>query len=139
MSDLISRMDAIQACEVGPSDEWSKATRSGYCQAATDCARNILRIATQPDLRPLSEAEAFALSAPTNAPHASMADMQEWAESIQLPDPRDEVIARLVEALEVIKQIALPIYGDPDMDAKTIRDVWTVSRTALAAAKAVQK
>lgn len=42
--DLINRMDAIQACQVGPSDEWSKATKSGYEQAATDCARNILKI-----------------------------------------------------------------------------------------------
>ena len=45
MGDLIKRMDAIQACQVGPSDEWSKATKSGYEQAATDCAMNILRIA----------------------------------------------------------------------------------------------
>lgn len=42
--DLINRMEAIQACQVGPSDEWSKATKSGYSQAATDCALNILRI-----------------------------------------------------------------------------------------------
>ena len=42
--DLIRRMDAIQACQVGPSDEWSRSTKSGYEQAATDCARNILRI-----------------------------------------------------------------------------------------------
>lgn len=45
MSDLISRMDALQACQVGPSDEWSRSTKSGYNQAATDCAMNILRIA----------------------------------------------------------------------------------------------
>ena len=51
MSDLVLRMDAIQACQVGPSDEWAKATKSGYMQAATDCARNILRIEPQPDPR----------------------------------------------------------------------------------------
>lgn len=51
MSDLIRRMDAVQACQVGPSDEWSQSTKSGYNQAATDCAMNILRIpAVQPDL-----------------------------------------------------------------------------------------
>jgi len=44
MSDLILRMDAVQACQVGPSDEWSRDTKSGYNQAATDCAMNILRI-----------------------------------------------------------------------------------------------
>jgi len=44
MSDLIRRMDAVQACQVGPSDEWSRDTKSGYSQAATDCAMNILRI-----------------------------------------------------------------------------------------------
>lgn len=54
MSDLIRRMDAVQACQVGPSDEWSRSTKSGYNQAATDCAMNILRIApalpaAQPD------------------------------------------------------------------------------------------
>lgn len=43
-SDLIRRVDAMQACQVGPSDEWSKATKDGYNQAATDCAMNILRI-----------------------------------------------------------------------------------------------
>jgi len=26
MTDLIRRMDAIQACQVGPSDEWARAT-----------------------------------------------------------------------------------------------------------------
>ena len=49
MSDLIRRKDAVQACQVGPSDEWSRSTKSGYNQAATDCAMNILRIpAVQP-------------------------------------------------------------------------------------------
>lgn len=43
-SDLIRRLDAMQSCQVGPSDEWSKATKDGYNQAATDCAMNILRI-----------------------------------------------------------------------------------------------
>lgn len=42
--DLIRRMDAVQACQVGPSDEWSRSTKSGYNQAATDCAMNILKI-----------------------------------------------------------------------------------------------
>lgn len=48
--DLIRRMDAIRACQVGPSDEWSKSTKDGYNQAATDCAMNILRIPTSTDL-----------------------------------------------------------------------------------------
>ena len=43
--DLIRRIDAMQACQVGPSDEWSKATKDGYNQAATDCAMAILRVA----------------------------------------------------------------------------------------------
>jgi hypothetical protein len=52
MSDLIRRMDAVQACQVGPSDEWSRDTKSGYNQAATDCAMNMLRVpAVQPDAR----------------------------------------------------------------------------------------
>jgi hypothetical protein len=42
--DLIRRMDAVQACQVGPSDEWSRSTKSGYYQAATDCYMNILKI-----------------------------------------------------------------------------------------------
>jgi len=45
MSDLIRRIDAMQACQVAPSDEWSKATKGGYNQAATDCAMAIMRIA----------------------------------------------------------------------------------------------
>ena len=50
MSDLIRRMDAVQACQVGPSGEWSRDTKSGYNQAATDCAMNILRVpAVKPD------------------------------------------------------------------------------------------
>ena len=44
MSDLIRREDAVQACQVGPSDEWSRDTKSGYNQAATDCAMNMLRV-----------------------------------------------------------------------------------------------
>lgn len=54
--DLISRMDAIQACQIGPSDEWSKATKSGYSQAATDCALNILRIEAAIDPAAIREA-----------------------------------------------------------------------------------
>jgi hypothetical protein len=42
--DFIRRIDAMQACQVGPSDEWSKSTRDGYNQAATDCAMNMLRV-----------------------------------------------------------------------------------------------
>ena len=49
MTDLIRRMDAIQACQVGPSDEWARATKDGYNQAATDCQRNILRIEPAPN------------------------------------------------------------------------------------------
>lgn len=43
-NDLIRRGDAIAACAVGPSDEWARATKSGYTQAATDCTFNVLRI-----------------------------------------------------------------------------------------------
>lgn len=46
--DLIRRIDAMQACQVAPSDEWSKATKGGYNQAATDCAMAILRVAPAP-------------------------------------------------------------------------------------------
>ena len=61
MSDLIRRMDAVQACQVGPSDEWSRSTKSGYNQAATDCAMNILHVpaalpAVQPDAAAIREA-----------------------------------------------------------------------------------
>lgn len=42
--DLISRMDAVQATRVGPSDEWSRDTKSGYELAATDCMMNILKV-----------------------------------------------------------------------------------------------
>ena len=43
MSDLIRRIDAMQACQVAPSDEWSKATKGGYNQAATDRAMALLK------------------------------------------------------------------------------------------------
>jgi len=49
-NDLIRRMDAVQACQVGPSDEWSRSTQSGYYQATTDCYMNILKI--QPAAQP---------------------------------------------------------------------------------------
>jgi hypothetical protein len=42
-NDLIRRIDAMQACQVGPSDEWSRMTKSGYSQAATDCSMGILK------------------------------------------------------------------------------------------------
>jgi len=42
--DLIRRIDAMQATQVGPSDEWAKATKSGYNQAATDIAMNIMKL-----------------------------------------------------------------------------------------------
>lgn len=44
MTDLIRRIDAIHACQVGPSDEWSTSTKDGYIFAATECSMNILRI-----------------------------------------------------------------------------------------------
>lgn len=54
-NDLIRRMDAMQACQVGPSDEWARATKDGYNQAATDIAMNVLRIpaATPPEVNAL--------------------------------------------------------------------------------------
>jgi hypothetical protein len=42
--DLIRRMDAVQATRVGPSDEWSRDTKSGYELAATDCMMHILKV-----------------------------------------------------------------------------------------------
>lgn len=99
MTDLISRMSAIQACNVGASDEWSKSTKSGYTQAALDCKRNILRI------KPAS------------------LELQ--------PDPRDEVIARLVEAL---RYYADPANGENGWCANA-----SVARSAIAAINAVQK
>jgi len=109
--NLIPRMDAIQACQVGPSDEWSKATKSGYEQAATDCQRNILRIkpaAIEPQ-----------------------------------PDPRDEVIARLVEAAEALltqHTLENPMrIGDFHGEMCQCRRCgFDRLSTALAAAKAVQ-
>jgi hypothetical protein len=47
MSDLIPRHMAVAACAIGPSDEWSKSTRSGYEQAALDCTMNILRVESE--------------------------------------------------------------------------------------------
>jgi hypothetical protein len=47
-TDLIRRIDAMQATQVGPSDEWANATKSGYNQAATDIAMNIMKIAAAP-------------------------------------------------------------------------------------------
>ena len=99
MSDLISRMDAIQACQVGPSDEWAKATKGGYTQAATDCARNILRIEPQ-------------------------------------PDPRDAVIAQLVEAAKPFAQVK--IKGGVSQAGDIGRTDVTNIRAALAAARSVQ-
>jgi hypothetical protein len=51
--DLISRMDAVQATRVGPSDEWSRATKDGYELAATDCMMNILKIPPADRIRQL--------------------------------------------------------------------------------------
>lgn len=42
--DLISRMDAVQATRVGPSDEWSRDFKDGYEFAATDIMMNVLKI-----------------------------------------------------------------------------------------------
>ena len=44
MDDLISRMDAVQATRVGPSDEWSRDFKAGYEFAATECMMNILKV-----------------------------------------------------------------------------------------------
>lgn len=52
--DLIRRGDAIAACAVGPSDEWARATKSGYMQAATDCTFNVLRIPAAVSRAPLA-------------------------------------------------------------------------------------
>ena len=106
--DMISRMDAIQACQVGPSDEWSKSTKSGYEQAATDCQRNILRI------------KPAALE-----PH---------------PDPRDAVIAQLVEALEYAdRMVRLDLIHMTDFDhddfSQAVVDTGKRIASALAAAK----
>ena len=66
MSDLIRRIDAVQACQVGPSDEWSRSTKDGYNQAATDCAMNILRI---PAVHMATNAELEALRKAAGIPH----------------------------------------------------------------------
>jgi len=47
-TDLIRRIDAMQATQVGPSDEWAKATKSGYNQASTDIAMNIMKLPAAP-------------------------------------------------------------------------------------------
>jgi hypothetical protein len=47
-NDMILRIHAVQATQVGPSDEWSNATKSGYNQAATDIAMNIMKVPAAP-------------------------------------------------------------------------------------------
>ena len=68
-NDLIRRGDAIAACAVGPSDEWARATKSGYMQAATDCTFNVLRIPAA-----VSRAQRAALAA-SPLPHL---DVRQW-------------------------------------------------------------
>jgi len=187
MTDLIPRMDAIQACQVGPSDEWSKATKSGYEQAATDCQRNILRIkpaAADPaqvrvkplvwvgdghwhsgdnegwleeantpfdwgyavefgtlDTGPWKVSSTFGsdivkFDTPSAAKAAAQADYEAriLAALEPQPDPRDAVIARLVEALDRIGR------GPEDAGCFCGACVQVRSaRAALAAAKAVQQ
>jgi len=54
--------------------------------------------------------------------------------TIQPADPlSDPRVVAVVEALQVIKAAAMPIYGNHELDAKTIRDVWSVARAALRA------
>lgn len=108
MTDLIHRMDAVLACQVGPSDEWSRDTKNGYAHAATDCTLNMLKINP----------------------------------AIPTPDPRDQVIARLVAALtEIITTNRL--HGLTPNGAG--KQVWfdgpsaLIARSALAVAKEVLK
>ena len=145
---LINRMDAIQACQVGPSDEWSKSTKSGYAQAATDCARNILRIepatptpdpnagavkvkplvwretgtdrfsAKGEDYKVVTDGTGWAFCPEDWPPfggypyetldEAKAAAQADYAARIlsaieTTPDPRDEVIARLMEASDALR------------------------------------
>ncbi len=81
MSDLIPRHMAVSACAIGPSDEWSKSTRSGYEQAALDCTMNILRIENEP---------------PNTL--AAFTDAELLAAAMQLPDVRALVGARKTAA-----------------------------------------
>lgn len=185
MTDLIPRMAAIQACQVGPSDEWSKATKSGYEQAATDCQRNILRIKpaaidpAQARVKPLDvsyvQKHAFlagvvaARNIPATHPCSGPLLWLDYdpgdnpaltrilAALEPQPDPRDEVIARLVEALHAnvvcAEKIADAVEIDPDetflrvkvmpggreVATRSWSEVLSQARAALAAAKAVQK
>ena len=200
MTDLIRRMDAIQACQVGPSDEWARATKDGYNQAATDCQRNILRIEPAPNagavkVKPLvweivptgygpetyqasaatgfyqvftdedsSSGAVFAefatderqfgmiyarsISRVNGFIEAKAAAQADYATRIlaaidPTPDPRDAVIARLVEAVGALG--AMPEgycfcsahrIGD---DSKVHEPECADLRAALAAAKEVMK
>ena len=154
--DLINRMDAIQACQVGPSDEWSKSTKSGYAQAATDCARNILRIEPAPNAGavkvneeqnteqrkvfwnwlPLAYRDGHIGEEPKFSKYnMEVAHYAGWAAALETtPDPRDEVIARLVEAAEKLASWDHCWPGNINLE-------WEIGklRAALAAAKEVMK
>ncbi len=74
--DLIRRIDAIQACQVGSSDGWAFATKSGYNQAALDCARNILQVKPSRTLTPT----------PVDVSPAPQTDGNALAEALKLPE-----------------------------------------------------
>lgn len=115
--DLISRMDAVQATRVGPSDEWSRDTKGGYELAATDCMMNILKVLPADLSSPLGAVamrdaaisaidadgeyvRAIGLSSRIRAiPLPTHADM--LAAALKLPE-----VAAMREALERIKQDA---------------------------------
>lgn len=171
MTDLIRRMDAIQACQVGPSDEWARATKDGYNQAATDCQRNILRIEPAPNagavkVKPLvgwviangqdnrwrcvwkweTNAEwtddiskALKFATREDAEAFSAEDEDAWRiQEVPIPaieptpDPRDAVIARLVEAAE----LADAALRGANMNMNVVQAKMSA---ALAAAKEVMK
>ena len=182
MTDLIRRMDAIQACQVGPSDEWARATKDGYNQAATDCQRNILRIEPAPNagagkVKPLvwykenercwSAHWGFATYSVylrddgqysmrmswsllmTDGYFAALeaakaAAQSDYAARIlaaieTTPDPRDAVIARLVEAMLELRLVVENINGEDYLDRELKRLSLIRIDDILAAAKEVMK
>ncbi|CAK0769552.1 hypothetical protein CCP3SC1AL1_470011 [Gammaproteobacteria bacterium] len=160
--DLISRMDAVQATRVGPSDEWSRDTKIGYELAATDCMMNILKVlpadlsSTQGAVAMRDVASAvvagmapFYIGETRFADHASLTNQIAniplpthaalLAAALKLPE-----VAALVEAGKVLAAMADrydPPDGDDDLECwsglavpriKHIRNL----RTALSALEA---
>lgn len=150
--DLISRMDAVQATRVGPSDEWSRDTKSGYELAATDCMMNILKVPPADLSLPLGAVAMrdvasavvagmapFYIGETRFADHASLANQianiplpthaAMLAAALELPE-----VAALVEALDDMCIIAKQDDWDKSLSGRQL--VYRNSCAALAALEA---